>query len=132
MFLDRLEEITLIPPRSGGLSLVSELLKSPRVLGLPGENDLSQSPHVPWEGKLRHAPPRRKSARLVGPCFSLPIHTGAHHKFHEIRSSESRRSRQKCLRHVPALRFQRDTGRFLESLDPAGKSACATSAPQTM
>src|ERR1039458_2902258 len=51
---------------------VSELLKSPRVLGLPGENDLSQSPHVPWEGKLKHAPPRRKPARLVGHALACP------------------------------------------------------------
>src|ERR1017187_9507402 len=78
---------------------VSELLKSPRVLGLPGENDLSQSPHVPWEGKLKHAPPRRKSARLVGHALACPSILGL---------------------------ITNSTTSGVRSLDAAGTSACAT------
>src|ERR1017187_3458246 len=78
---------------------VSELLKSPRVLGLPGENDLSQSPHVPWEGKLKHAPPRRKSARLVGHALACPSILGL---------------------------ITNSTTSGVRSLDAARRSACAT------
>src|ERR1017187_8746229 len=79
--------------------IVSELLKSPRVLGLPGENDLSQSPHVPWKGKLKHAPPRRKSVRLVGHALACPSILGL---------------------------ITNSTTSGVRSLDAARRSACAT------
>ena len=40
-------------------------------------------------GQAKACPTTEEVSPLGGACFSLPIHTGAHHKFHEIRSSET-------------------------------------------
>src|ERR1017187_10392205 len=50
-------------------------------------------------GQAKACPTTEEVSPLGGACFSLPIHTGVHHKFHEIRSSESRRGTQECVRH---------------------------------
>src|ERR1035438_9879842 len=50
-------------------------------------------------GQAKACPTTEEVSPLGGACFSLPIHTGAHHKFHDIRSSQSRRGTQECVRH---------------------------------
>src|ERR1035438_8361800 len=67
-------------------------------------------------GQAKTCPTTEEVSPLGGACFSLPIHTGAHRKFHEIRSSETlldassprftgrrhecRRGTQECVRHM--------------------------------